>query len=83
MECGYHISIVIVKSCVPCVMRKLYNDFHIFFTQNHESIKKRQKTPPKRTVIQIWQGHLCNLRTDFIRDLLLFGKEMKIFLQNL
>jgi hypothetical protein len=30
-----------------------------------------------------WQGHLCNPRTDFIRDLLSFGKEIKVFLEKL
>ena len=28
-----------------------------------------------------WQGHLCNSRADFIRDVLQFGKEIKIFFE--
>ena len=47
------------------------------------SIGNPIKKTPKRTVIQIWQGHLCNSRAEFMRDLLLFGKEIKTFLQIL
>jgi len=29
-----------------------------------------------------WQGHLCNSRTDGIKELLRFGKDIKVFLQS-
>ena len=34
-------------------------------------------------IFDFWQGHLCNSRTDEIHNLLQFGKEIKLFLQNL
>jgi hypothetical protein len=30
-----------------------------------------------------WQGHLCNLRIDTMCDLLLFGKDVKVFLAKI
>jgi len=33
--------------------------------------------------LNFWQGHLCNSRDDFMRDLLQFGKDIKVFLKNL
>ena len=39
--------------------------------------------PLKRVVFLFWQDHLCNLRVDDIHDLLLFGKEVKVFLDEL
>ncbi len=38
--------------------------------------------PPKRVVFLSWQGHLCYSRVDFIRDLLRFGKDVKVFLNK-
>lgn len=37
------------------------------------------KNPPTWMENQIWQGHLRNSRTDFIRDLLVCGKDVKVF----
>ena len=34
-------------------------------------------------VFDSWQGHLCNSRIDFMRELLLFGKDIKVFLMYL
>ena len=32
--------------------------------------------------LNFWQDILCNSRTEFMRDLLLFGKEIKVFLNT-
>ena len=36
----------------------------------------------KVAFLNFWRDILCNLRTEFMRDLLLFGKEIKIFMQT-
>jgi len=42
-----------------------------------------QKLKPTQKVgLNFWQPHLCNSRTDFLHDLLLFGKEIKVFLNK-
>ena len=38
--------------------------------------------PPKWVVFLFWQGQLCNSRVDFMRNLLQFGREIKIFLKK-
>ena len=47
-----------------------------------EMLENKQKTDHKGR-FEFWQGHLCNLRVDEIKDLLQFGKEIKIFLSLL
>ncbi len=42
-----------------------------------------EKPTQKVGLIFFWQGHLCNSRTDTIRDFLSFGKEVKVFLKKL
>ena len=37
------------------------------------------KNPPTWTENQIWQGHLSNSQANDLRDLLLFGKDVKVF----
>lgn len=54
----------------------------IFFRPTYgllEGLKIKQKNPPKWTENQIWQGQLCNSQDDTIKDLLLFGKDVKAF----
>ena len=33
--------------------------------------------------LNFWQGHLCNSRTDFLYELLLFGKDIKVFIKHI
>ena len=42
---------------------------------------RTKKKPTCVVGLNFWQGHLCNSRTEFMRDLLLFGKDVKVFLQ--
>ncbi len=39
------------------------------------------KRPPKQWLLS-WQGDPHNLRTEFMRDLLMFGKDIKVFLAS-
>ncbi len=47
------------------------------------SLKKSLSLFVKTPNMNIWQDILCNSRTDDIHDLLQFGKEIKVFLENL
>lgn len=49
---------------------------------NHRKAKKTNKKTAKMRFYLFWQGQLCNSRTDFIRDLLSFGKDVKFFLES-
>ena len=56
---------------------------HVFSTPNLrtcESIGNPIKKNTQTDVFDFWQGHLSNSRDDFIRELLLFGKNVKHFL---
>jgi len=46
-------------------------------------VAKQKLKPTQKVGLNFWQGHLCNSRTDFIHNLLQFGKEIKTFLQIL
>jgi len=43
--------------------------------------QKELKNTTQGGVFDFWQGHLCNSRTNTIQDLLLFGKDVKVFLK--
>ena len=43
---------------------------------------EKLKMPHCGGIFDFWQGHLCNSRTDEIKDLLQFGKEIKLFLNK-
>jgi len=43
---------------------------------------KTKKNRAQNPICLFWQGHLCNSRTDFIHELLLFGKDIKTFLNK-
>ena len=36
----------------------------------------------KSLCYSLWQGHLCNIRVDFIHEILLFGKNIKVFIDT-
>ena len=57
----------------------------VFTTQltNHRKAKKTNKKTAEMRFCLFWQGQLCNSRIDFMRNLLLFGKDVKAFLQIL
>lgn len=55
--------------------------FHTQFTNSRKTWKINKKTAKMRFYL-FWQGHLCNSRTDEIKDLLQFGKEIKLFLNK-
>lgn len=38
--------------------------------------------PPKRVVFLFWQGYLSNSQTDFLYEILLFGKDVKMFVDT-
>ncbi len=44
-------------------------------------LKNKQKTDQKAG-LNFWQGHLRNSRDDTMHDLLLFGKDVKVFLNT-
>ena len=52
------------------------------FTNSQNTWKINKKTAKLRFYL-FWQGHLCNSRVDFVHKILLFGKDVKTFLQNL
>ena len=45
-------------------------------------LENKEKTAKLRFYL-FWQGHLCNSRTDFLHELLLFGKDVKVFLAKI
>ena len=45
-------------------------------------LENNKKTAKLRFYL-FWQGHLCNSRADLIHEILLFGKDIKVFLQIL
>ena len=55
--------------------------FDTRFTNSQNDWKSNQKNT-QMGVFDFWQDHLCYLRVDFIRDLLSFGKEIKVFLNK-
>ena len=55
--------------------------FNCTLTDTVGSALGKIKTDPK-VVYYFWQGVSCNSRTDEMHDLLSFGKEVKVFLQN-
>lgn len=59
-------------------MRKTGTGFTIPNLRTRASIRKQTKKPQK-CGFDFWQGHLCNSRTNDIRELLLFGKDVKEF----
>jgi hypothetical protein len=44
---------------------------------------KQNKTTTETVVFLFWQGHLCNSRADAMRELLMFGKDIKVFLETI
>ncbi len=61
-------------------MYKTVDVFDTKFTNSQKYWKTNQKNTHSG-IFNFWQGHLCNSRFDFIRDLSSFGKNVKIFLQ--
>ena len=51
-------------------------------TYEPQKSKENKQKNAKMRFYLFWQGHLCNSRTDFIRDLLSFGKDVKFFLES-
>ena len=49
--------------------------------EHMKALGNKEKTAETRFYL-FWQGHLCNSRSDFIRELLLFGKDVKFFLNK-
>lgn len=58
----------------------------LFLMPNLRTTEKQRKQINKTAKMRFclfWQGQLCNLRNDFMRDLLAFGKDVNAFLQIL
>ena len=63
-------------------LRLIFANCYVDNKKARFSLKKSLSLFVKNRDFELWRDILCNSRTDFLHELLLFGKDVKIFLKT-